>query len=70
MPSHLTCDERDRIAQLLFEGFNQLEISRAIGRCPSTLSRELRRNCTRGEYHAAAAQKAAERRRAERPLAR
>jgi IS30 family transposase len=70
MPSHLTCDERDRIAQLRFEGFNQKEISRAIGRCPSTLSRELRRNCTRGEYHAAAAQQAAEHRRAERPLVR
>jgi IS30 family transposase len=55
---------------LRFQGFNQQEIARAIGRCPSTLSRELRRNCTRGEYHAAAAQQAAEQRRAERPLVR
>lgn len=70
MPSHLTSDERDRIAQLRFQGFNQEEIARAIGRCPTTISRELRRNCTRGEYHAAAAQQAAEHRRAERPLVR
>lgn len=70
MPSHLTCDERDRIAQLRFQGYGQEEIARTIGRCPSTVSRELRRNCTRGVYHAAAAQRMAERRRAERPLVR
>jgi transposase, IS30 family len=70
MPGHLTFDERDRIAQLRFQGFNQEEIARAIGRCPTTIGRELRRNCTRGVYHAAAAQRAAERRRAERPLVR
>jgi IS30 family transposase len=70
MACHLTSDERDRIAQLRFQGFNQEEIARAIGRCPTTVSRELRRNCTRGVYHAAAAQRKAERRRAERPLVR
>jgi IS30 family transposase len=70
MPSQLTSDERDRIAQLRFQGFNQKEIARKIGRCSATISRELRRNCTRGEYHAAAAQRMAERRRAERPLVR
>lgn len=70
MPSHLTFAERDRIAQFRFLGFNQDEIARTIGRCPSTISRELRRNCSRGAYHAAAAQRAAERRRAERPLVR
>jgi len=70
MPSHLTFDERDRIAQLRFQGFNQEEIARVIGRCPATISRELHRNCTRGVYHAAAAQRMAERRRAERPLVR
>lgn len=70
MPSQLTFDERDRIAQLRFQGFDQKEISRKLGRCRATISRELRRNCTRGEYHAAAAQRLAERRRAERPLVR
>jgi IS30 family transposase len=70
MPSQLTFEERDRIAQLRFQGFNQEHIARAIGRCPTTIGRELRRNCTRGEYHAAAAQHAAERRRSERPLVR
>lgn len=70
MPGHLTFDERDRIAQLRFQGFNQEEIAAAIGRCPTTIGRELRRNGTRGVYHAAAAQRAAELRRAERPLVR
>lgn len=70
MPSHLTSDERDRIAQLRFQGSSQEQIAQAIGRCPSTISRELRRNCTRGVYHAAAAQRKAELRRAERPLVR
>jgi hypothetical protein len=41
-----------------------------VGRCPSTISRELRRNRTDGEYHAAQAQREAERRRQERPLVR
>lgn len=70
MACHLTFDDRDRIAQLRFQGFNQEEIARAIGRCPTTISRELRRNGTRGVYHAAAAQRMAERRRAQRPLVR
>jgi IS30 family transposase len=70
MPGHLTFGERDRIAQLRFQGYNQEEIAHAIGRCPTTISRELRRNCSCGAYHAAAAQRVAERRRAERPLLR
>jgi IS30 family transposase len=70
MPSQLTFEERDRIAQLRFQGLNQQHIAQAIGRCPTTISRELDRNCTGGVYHAAAAQRKAERRRAERPLVR
>lgn len=70
MPSHLTIHERDRIAELRFQGFNQKEIAGTIGRCPTTISRELRRNCSRGEYHAAAAHQSATHRRAERPLTR
>jgi len=70
MSGHLTCDQRDRIAQLRFQGASQQEIAQAIGRCPATISRELHRNSTRGAYHAAAAQQMAERRRAERPLVR
>jgi hypothetical protein len=41
-----------------------------LGRCPSTISRELRRNRTGDDYHAAQAQREAERRRQERPLVR
>jgi IS30 family transposase len=70
MAHHLTLEERDRIAQLRYQGANQKEIARAIGRCPSTISRELRRNRTDGAYYAAQAQCAAVRRRRERPLRR
>lgn len=70
MPSHLTVEERDSIAQLRHQGADQKEIARAVGRCPSTISRELRRNCTAGQYYAAQAQRESERRRRERPLVR
>ncbi len=70
MAHHLTLEERDRIAQLRHQGADQKEIAEAVGRCPSTISRELHRNCTAGEYYAAQAQREAERRRRERPLVR
>jgi IS30 family transposase len=70
MASHLTLEERDRIAQLWHQGADQKEIARALGRCPSTISRELRRNRTEGGYYAGQAQFEAERRRRERPLVR
>jgi transposase, IS30 family len=70
MAHHLTLEDRDRIAQLWHLGADQREIARAVKRSPATISRELQRNCTNGEYHAAQAQRKAERRRAERPLAR
>jgi len=70
MANHLTLEERDRIAQLRYQGADQKEIAQAVGRCPSTISRELRRNRTDGEYYAAQAQREAERRRRERPLVR
>ena len=70
MASHLTLEERDRIAQLRYLGADQKEIAQAVGRYPSTISRELRRNRTDGEYYAAQAQREAERRRRERPLVR
>ena len=57
-------------AQLQHQGANRKEIAQAVGRCPSTISRELRRNRTDGEYYAAQAQREAERRRQERPLVR
>lgn len=70
MAKHLTLEERDRIAQMRYQGADQQEIAQAMRRCPSTISRELRRNRTQEEYYAAQAQQQAERRRRERPLQR
>jgi len=70
MPSHLTLEEWDRIAHLRHAGADQQEVARAVGRSPSTIRRELRRNCTGGEYYAAQAQRVAEQRRRLRPLTR
>ncbi len=70
MSSHLTTEERDRIAQLKYRGANQKEIARALKRSPATISRELRRNRTGTEYYAGMAQQHAERRRRERPIIR
>ena len=70
MAHHLTLEERDRIAQLRHRGADQKEIANAVGRSPATISRELRRNRTDGEYFAAQAQREARRRRQDRPLVR
>ncbi len=42
--SHLTAEERDRIAGLKAEGLSLRAIARALGRVASTISREVRRN--------------------------
>ena len=68
MPGHLTVEERDSIARMRHAGADQKEVARAVGRSPSTISRELRRNRTGDEYYAAQAQRESERRRRERPL--
>lgn len=70
MPGHLTMEERDRLAQLRHRGANQKEIAQALSRDKGTISRELRRNSTQGEYFAGQAQRESERRRRERPLVR
>jgi IS30 family transposase len=70
MAGHLTLEERDRIAHLRHQQADQKEIAQALGRCPSTISRELRRNRVGHEYYAAQAQRESERRRRERPLVR
>jgi len=70
MAGHLTLEERDRISQLLHRGAAQKEIAQAVGRSPATISRELRRNRTESLYFSGQAQRAAERRRSERPLER
>jgi IS30 family transposase len=70
MSHQLTVVERDRLAQLQYEGATQKDIADALGRSPSTISRELRRNRSGEAYHAAQAQRTAEQRRRERPLVR
>lgn len=66
----LTREERYNITGLRIAGFSQAEIARQMGRSPSTISRELRRNRTHhdGFYRAEKAQKyaTARRRRARR----
>ena len=46
---HLTIGERESILRMLVEGKQNREIAQALGRSPSTISRELRRNCRRRE---------------------
>lgn len=70
MASHLTMEERDLLGQLRQRGASQQEIAEALGRSPATISRELTRNRTGGEYFAAQAQRKSEQRRRDRPLER
>ncbi len=70
MAGHLTLEERDRIAQLAYQGADQKEIAHRLDRSPSTISRELRRNRTGDNYHAGQAQQLAESRHRERPITR
>ena len=70
MASHLTFEERDRIAQLQARGHRQGEIARQLCRSPSTVCREIARNGTDGGYLAATAQATATRRRSERSIVR
>jgi IS30 family transposase len=61
---YLCFEEREEIALLRVQGVGVREIARRLGRAPSTISRELRRNAaTRGgklEYRASVAQWKAE----------
>lgn len=70
MASHLTMQERDLIVQQQHRGAAQKEIAEALGRSPSTISRELTRNRTGGAYLAAQAQRKSQQRRQDRPLQR
>jgi transposase, IS30 family len=68
MPHHLTLEERDLLAHYCMEGLSQKEIAAKMQRHKSTISRELSRNQTAGQYFAGQAHCAAQRRRRERPL--
>ena len=61
---HLSIEEREEIMCLRGQGEGVRAIARAIGRSPSTVSRELARNSCAGPYRASAAQRRAEGRRA------
>jgi IS30 family transposase len=67
MKGHLTLDEREIIGYLHRNGTVLVEIAKRLGRDKSTISRELRRNCSRNGYWAAAAQRKADARRSQRP---
>ena len=70
MARHLTLAERDLLAQLLYQGYQQKQIAQRLQRSPSCISRELGRNSTAGTYHAGQAQEKARQRRRERKLTR
>jgi IS30 family transposase len=67
MARHLTLEEREMVSQMHHAGSKQVEIARQVGRHPSTISRELRRNRSHSGYWAVAAQGKAEARRSGRP---
>jgi IS30 family transposase len=72
MASHLTFEERERLSQMHHSGANDKEIGATLGRHPTTIGRELRRNAADfdEEYSPLAAQYRASLRRRHRPLAR
>jgi transposase, IS30 family len=63
MASHLTLAERRVLQRLKGKGYSQGQIATLIGRHPSTISRELRRNRGQRGYRARQAQRLAEERR-------
>ncbi|NKB25263.1 MAG: helix-turn-helix domain-containing protein [Kiritimatiellae bacterium] len=48
---HLNRYEREVIAQMLKEKYSLSQIGRRLGRSPSTIWREFRRNRVRGRYY-------------------
>lgn len=50
--NHFTKDERNELAILLKKGYFQKEIAETLGRNPSSISREIRRNSVNGAYDA------------------
>ena len=48
---YITYEQRVEIALLLKQGKGSTDIGRIIGKDKSVVSRELRRNCSKGSYH-------------------
>ena len=65
MAPHLTLEEREVIAEMQAQGASRRRIGLVLGRDPTTIGRELRRNRCVGHYWASQAQKIAERRRSQ-----
>ncbi len=68
MPTQLSLMEREKISQMRFSNASGIEIAAAIGRSPSTISRELRRNSSGCEYSAVQALDKTRIRKATRPF--
>lgn len=49
--THFTLDERKYLQQLLSEGFSLRKIAAILERSPSTISREIKRNCAKYKPH-------------------
>ncbi len=63
---HLTIEEREVIAEMIFAGYNNTEIAKQLNRSPSTIGRELKRNQdSRKKYSASKADRKSKRRRKE-----
>lgn len=62
-PRLVSLEERERISDLSREGYSVRQIAAALGRAPSTVSREIRRNSTPSGYHPYAAHRRAAARR-------
>ena len=52
---YLSFEEREEITVGLAAGRSQADIARQLGRCPSTISREIKRNSTSAKSHQASA---------------
>ena len=66
---HITQEQRYTIFSMLEKGYKQEEIAKVIGKHPSTISREIRRNCDErnGEYRYDLAQRKCEQRHKNKP---
>jgi transposase, IS30 family len=68
MPKQLSLMEREKISQMRFAKALGSEIAVALGRSPSTISRELKRNASGCDYSAVQAQDKTRLRKATRPF--
>jgi len=67
--SHVTSKQRYTIEMMLKQGYRQVDIAKAIGKCKSVISREIRRNCDKrnGEYRCELADRKASERHRQKP---